>query len=165
MTERDLPGVLAVQLGCYPPDYHEPESAFRAKLGQCPDTCWVIACPDGAQTGLIAAYLVCLPVAAGVLPALHQGDWQRPQQATALYLHDLAVGPALRGRGAATQLIEQATQAARQRGLNQLALVAVQGSVPFWQKHGFQDASLTGSERPTSLRTFGPSATFMTRAS
>lgn len=165
MTERDLPGVLAVQMGCYQPDYHEPESAFRSKLSQCPDTCWVIERASGGASGPVEAYLVSLPVAAGALPALHQGDWRRPPQATSLYLHDLAVGPALRGSGAAARLIEQASLGARQRGLSSLVLVAVQGSVPFWQRHGFQDVSLTAPERPASLHSFGPQATFMTRAS
>lgn len=158
MTPADLPGVLAVQAACYEPAYHEPQVAFHAKLTQCADTCWVMA-----QDASVAAYLVCLPVTDAALPALHQADWQRPRRASALYLHDLAVSPTLRGSGAASRLIEQAIQAARASGLSSLVLVAVQGSVPFWQRHGFEDARLPDAKRPASLQTFGPTATFMTR--
>lgn len=158
MTPADLPGVLAVQAACYEPAYHEPHAAFHAKLMQCADSCWVVA-----QDASVAAYLVCLPVTDVTLPALHQTDWRRPQRATALYVHDLAVSPTLRGSGAASRLIEQAIQSAQASGLSRLVLVAVQGSVPFWQRHGFDDARLPAAKRPAGLQTFGAAATFMTR--
>ena len=157
MTPTDLPGVLAVQQRCYAPAFHEPPAAFASKLSGAPGTCWVAA---SAEEG-IQAYLVSLPVDVHSLPALHAAQWHAPDQAHWLYLHDLAVAPLAQGRSLAPRLVAQAQRCARAMGLRQMVLVAVQGSVGFWQRQGFAAQTLPAGTPKGKLDSFGPQAQFM----
>lgn len=159
MTPIDLPGVLAVQHRCYTPEFHEAASAFASKLSQAPEACWVATAPQDGND--ILAYLVCLPVDAHSLPALHAPQWQRPALADALYLHDLAVSPVARGQALAPRLVAQALQCAQAMHLQQMVLVAVQGSAGFWQRLGFAEQPLPPGTLADKLATFGTGARFM----
>jgi len=158
MTLNDLEQVLDLQRRCYPPQYHEPMSGFDNKLRRSPGSSWL-----AVSSGQTVAYLVTLPVDEAHFPALHASDWQAPEQARWLYLHDLAVDPAHRGGGAGQRLIDQALAQARDLGLGGLALVAVQGSQPYWSRHGFRPQSVTHAGLLERLRGFGDGAQFMVR--
>ena len=54
-----------------------------------------------------------------------------------LYLHVMVASPDARVLGLANGLLNKAKQHADNLGLAKLALVAVQGSVFYWQRHGF----------------------------
>lgn len=158
MKPADLGLVLAIQQRCYPPAYHEPLAAFDNKLRQSPASAWLATCDEGAQ-----AYLVTLPVDEAHFPALHADDWCLPPRAKWLYLHDLAVDPDHRGSGAGQRLVQHAFAHARVLGLEGLALVAVQGSQPYWARQGFQARTLTHTGLLEKLRSFGDDACFMVR--
>jgi GNAT superfamily N-acetyltransferase len=158
MQPDDLPGVLALQQGCYAAAFHEPLAAFASKLSASPDSCWVLVRGD-----MLCAYLVCLPIEGDQLPPLHAAHWSAPERPDWLYLHDMAVSPAERGTGAAQALLAQAFEWARQRQLPETGLIAVQGSVPFWSKLGFQLLEDPARVGPAKLATFGPDARFMRR--
>lgn len=158
MTLADLGPVLALQHRCYPAEYHEPLAAFENKLKQSPDTAWLARCGNSAL-----AYLVCLPVDEDHFPALHADNWAPPPEAKWLYLHDLAVDPAHRGSGAGQRLVEQAFEHARRTGLGGLALVAVQGSQPYWSRQGFVARVVEHPGLHQRLRSFGDGACFMVR--
>lgn len=160
MTHEDLPHVLALQHSCYHPDFHEPLSAFDSKLSASPETCWVVA--EGPAS--IQAYLVCLPMAGENYPLLHAPDWQPPAQADELYVHDMAISPALRGRGTARRLLIQAMAHAEDLGLPRLSLIAVQGSVAFWGHLGFTARPATSAPLVRKLASFGGDATLMSRS-
>lgn len=160
MTHEDLPHVLALQHACYRPDFHEPLSAFESKLSASPETCWVVA--EGPAS--IQAYLVCLPMADENYPLLHAPNWQLPSQADELYVHDMAISPALRGRGAARRLLIQAMAHAADQGLPRLSLIAVQGSVAFWAHLGFTTRHATSAPLVRKLASFGGDATLMSRS-
>ncbi|MCH8178350.1 MAG: GNAT family N-acetyltransferase [Proteobacteria bacterium] len=165
MTPTDLPAVLAVQQRSYAPDFHEPLAAFASKLEGGVDTCWVAErhgdATGATDTDRVLAYLVCLPADAHSLPVLHASRWQRPAQPRWLYLHDLAVGPAAQGLGLGPRLVAQARARARALGLQQMVLVAVQGSVGFWQRQGFAEAPAPGVAVQEKLSSFGEGARFM----
>lgn len=158
MTLPDLGLVLAIQQRCYPPAYHEPLAAFENKLRQAPGSAWLAV--SGRHT---LAYLVTLPVDEAHFPALHAACWAPPPQAKWLYLHDLAVDPPHRGSGAGRRLIEQALGHARAQGTEGLALVAVQGSQPYWARQGFQAQEVGHGALLEKLRSFGDEACFMVR--
>lgn len=157
MCAADLRAVMTIQAACYPQEYLEPPASFANKLING-STCWV-----AEAEGQVAAYLVALPTHETALPALHADDWQPPAHPTLLYLHDMAVGPALRGMGVAHSLLDAARRAARQRRLAELALVAVQGSVPFWARHGFVVDPAPAAWVRAKLTTFGGDARYMTQ--
>ena len=158
MTASDLGQVLALQQRCYPPQYHEPLSAFDNKLQRSPGSAWI-----AVSSGQTVAYLVTLPVDEAHFPALHASDWHPPERARWLYLHDLAVDPDHRGSGAGQRLIEQAFAHAQQQGIGGLALVAVQGAEPYWSRHGFRAQAVTHRGLSERLGSFGDDARFMVR--
>lgn len=157
MTPEDLPHVLALQHVCYQPDFHEPLDAFESKLRAAPDTCWVIS-PEPA---CVLAYLVSLPVADEAYPVLHAPQWQPAAQPDELYLHDMAISPALRGRGASHQLLRQAIAQAHGLRLPRLSLIAVQNSARFWMRQGFTARQPASSQVAHKLASFGADAMLM----
>lgn len=162
MQPSDLHAVLRIQSQCYPNAYLESTEAFASKLAGANACSWVTS-PSGQPTSTAQAYLVCLPVDPATFPALNAEAWQAPRAATMLYLHDLAVSPELRGSGAATALIECAVNRARALGLHELVLIAVQGSTPFWCRHGFEVHAPEHASLRIKLASFGSDATFMRR--
>ncbi len=169
LQTSDLQAVIQVQSQCYPSAYWEGMEAFAAKLTGAPACSWVASqslrpCEAMRDANALArAYLVCLPVDEETFPALNASTWQAPVQPTMLYIHDLAVSPTLRGTGAGAALIGLAHERARALGLQQMALVAVQGSVPFWERHGFMARQPTHAGLRAKLASFGSDATFMRR--
>ncbi len=159
MTLADLELVLTIQQRCYPTAYHEPLAAFENKLRQSRGSAW----PAVSGDQVLAKHSI-LPEAEGNFPALHGASWAPPPQAKWLYLHDLAVDPGHRGSGAGQRLVEQAFTHARLLGLEGLALVAVQGSQPYWMRLGFQAREVEHSALLATLRSFGDDACFMVRS-
>lgn len=80
-----------------------------------------------------------------------------------LYLHDLAVLPQHRGNGISHMLLAAALELAKAQQLNQMALIAVQGSVSFWQSQGFTTVMSPHPTIQTKLASYGEGATFMHR--
>lgn len=158
MQRPDLASVISIQHQCYAPAFHEPVEAFESKWAASPDTCWV-----AQYLGQVCAYLVCLPVQGQALPALHARAFQRSAQPNWLYVHDLAIGPVARGAGLASQLIGQALDQARNMGLTQAGLIAVQDSASFWRKFGFVEDASGHLVTPGKLASFGPDALFMSQ--
>ena len=109
----------------------------------------------------IDAYLIALPVRWPNFPALN-AEPLPSQAADTLYLHDLALHPRARGSGVATRLVNQVLVSARQAGLQQAALIAIQGSVPFWQRFGFA-VQQPDPVLAAKLASYGGSAQLMRR--
>jgi ribosomal protein S18 acetylase RimI-like enzyme len=61
-----------------------------------------------------------------------------PIGANTYYIHDLALLPLARGVGAAGKIVLALTKHASAMGYPTMSLVAVNGSVAFWEKQGFQ---------------------------
>lgn len=153
---------MLIQSLCYDSAFHEPELAFATKLAAAPDACWLALIGDQP-----AAYLITLPMRADSAPRLPAlSDTSTQQVATApnwLYIHDMAVSARYRGAGLGSLLFQQAMTYARTRCIDQMALVAVQDSAPYWQAMGFATDSQPDEHIAAKLRTFGEGAVFMTR--
>lgn len=158
MTTDDLTAVMHIQQACYEPAFHEPLAAFSAKLQASTDTCWVACQGTRAQ-----AYLVSLPLRGASAPALHATFCPPGEQANWLYVHDLAIGPQVRGTGLAHRLINTAVAHAAAQGLPEIGLIAVQGSQAFWARHGFTPCLSSANMPAEKLATFGADAIYMTR--
>lgn len=159
MQGADLPAVLALQARAYVPFFHEDEAVFRGKLAAFPDWCWVAQMADGE----LAAYLFTQPARLGRPPCLGDGSGSHKDGADTLHLHDMAVSPLARGAGLAARMTAHALDAAQKAELQHgrlrwASLIAVQGSVPYWARHGF----VPGQVAP-NLSSYGPGAAYLVR--
>lgn len=161
MTPADLDAVLALQQRCYGVSFLERREAFAAKLAVTGGLgcCWLVR-----RDGEPLAYAVSLPVCEATLPALDALRCERPVQPTLLYLHDLAVVPEARSLGLASRLLARLRESASALGLQQMGLVAVQGSVAYWQRQGFAEPSRLAPALHAKLASFGVDARFLTQS-
>ncbi len=155
MQTEDLLAVMAIQLRCYQPQFHEPRLVLQQRLVSAPNTAWVASDAQG-----ISGYLVAYPSLLGRVTAL-QGLFKQSEQPNVLYLHDLAVHPRASGQQIAAGLIAQAIRYVQREQLRGLALVAVQGSTGFWQHHGFVPVTWLAPDQQSILASYGESACYM----
>lgn len=132
MTPADIPAVVALQDCCYSDALYESPALLSQRLQAAANSCWLVE----NSAGELLAYLFSYPSINGYVTPLASA-FAPAAAAELLYLHDMAVNPAARGLGLASRLLAKAKQHALSLGLTKLALVAVQGSVPYWQRHGF----------------------------
>jgi GNAT superfamily N-acetyltransferase len=157
MRAEDMTIVLGIQACCYDEAKLESLRSFLAKIQASPTTCF-IALVAGAPAG----YLVAVPAEVNSPPPLHGEDYHVPPNADALYLHDLAVHPEVRGSGIAAVLIEAYFQAVRQQGFRLACLTAVNGAGQFWERYGFRAAAGSGADGMASdMASYGAGAVYM----
>lgn len=157
LTVDDLPGLLAVQHACYGEGFVEGAEVFARRIAS-PAQCSLVL-EDG---GLVCAYLAAYDSVLGKVTPLH-GDFEAVPQPDTLYLHDMAVLPQLAGRGMARALLEPLWRQAQARGLFQSALVSVQGSQGFWERHGYAAQPLHDAAQSQRLAAYGAGAVYMVR--
>lgn len=139
MQATDVPAMLMVQAQCYEAGMNEPGEVFLARFAACPDTAWVALDAQGQVGAYLVAYRSCQ---GKVTPLGHA--FEHAAHADVLYLHDLALGTALRGKGVAQQLVQHARHHALVSGLQGLALVSVNDTVAFWQRMGLEVVPVEG---------------------
>lgn len=156
MQEGDLDGVVAVAAVAFP-DHFEDRACFAERLALFAQGCFVLTADAQVQ-----GYLIAYPWLLGSIPSLNGLLHQLPDARDALYLHDLALLPAVCGKGHTRPIVERLVDEARQSGVRAIALVSVNGTVPFWQGLGFlpvtDDPVITAK-----LATYGPDAAYMQR--
>jgi len=156
MSSRDIHSVLAIQSRCYDKAKQESAASFLSKLISPLQTSFV------SELGSdVVGYLVSVPVQDCCPLPLHDTSYSPPNQAVALYLHDLAVQPEARSFGVAAALINAYLSAMRSTNLSSGCLTAVNDSSQFWQRYGFREATPTGPDA-VRLAPYGPGARFMT---
>lgn len=149
MQAQDLAAVAKLQDSCYSEALFESAKLLRQRLQQAPDSCWLI---ESVNTEVLA-YLFSYRSRAGAVTPLAAPFCQYATP-DCLYLHDMAVSPQARGLGLASTLLQQARQYAQHRALSSLALVAVQGSVPYWQRQGFSVVEGLSREAMAALASY-----------
>ena len=157
LTVDDLRGLLDVQRACYGDDYVESAEVFARRLAS-PAQCSLVL-EDG---GRVCAYLAAYDSLLGKVTPLH-GDFETAPQPDTLYLHDMAVLPRLAGRGLARALLDPLWQQATARGLRRSALVSVQDSQSFWERHGYAAQPLHDAAQHQRLAAYGAGALYMVR--
>jgi ribosomal protein S18 acetylase RimI-like enzyme len=157
MHSTDLEAVMAIQALCYHSVEPEQLSVMASKLA-LPNQCCLIA----ESANGILGYLICHPWSSGLIPALDTVYTHIPQPHNCLYFHDLAIAPSGRGQCIGQRLVQQALGMGRDLNYPGAALVAIQGSIPFWQQQGFVLTPVHGSVQK-SLYHYGTSACYMTR--
>ncbi|SFE06932.1 GNAT family N-acetyltransferase [Paracidovorax konjaci] len=159
LSPDDLPGLLAVQLACYGEGFVESADVFARRLAS-PANCSLVL----ERGGTVHAYLAAYRSALDKVTPLH-GDFEAPppDAADTLYLHDMAVLPALAGQGLARALLEPLWRTGREAGLRHTALVSVQGSQGYWERHGYAVRALASPAQQQRLAGYGPGAVYMAR--
>ncbi|AWN45284.1 GNAT family N-acetyltransferase [Methylobacterium terrae] len=157
MRAPDLPAAARLAARIHP-DYPEDDAVMAERLRLCPEGCLVLAAGDD-----LAGYAVGHPWRARSVPDLDTligdtliGNLREPAQAWCI--HDVALDPLARGRGAAGEVVGLMLAEAARRRLPEAVLVAVGDAAGFWRRHGFRpipEAAPAG---------YGAGATLMARA-
>lgn len=150
MVEADLKRVVDIAGVCYP-NHPEDMDIFVERLRLFPQGCLALA-GEGAVEGYVLSY----PWRADAAPPLNALILGLPETPGAYYLHDLALMPSARGQGHSRAALDHLPAA----GLP-LSLVSVNGTVPFWERHGF--AVRTTGDLVSKLASYGADARFMVR--
>ena len=155
----DLPALMAVQRAAYGDGFMESTEVFARRLAS-PVNCSLALLLDGA----LCAYLAAYQSVQGKVTPLH-GDFEPPVGTApdTLYLHDMAVLPHLAGQGLPQRLLQPLWEQAMAQGLRQSALVSVQGSEGYWQRHGYVAQPLHQPEQQQRLASYGEGAVYMAR--
>jgi GNAT superfamily N-acetyltransferase len=154
MTPRDVSAATGIADRVHI-DFPEDAAVLEERLRLYADGCWVLG-----RASDIAGYLVSHPWHLGEPPALNAQLGELPAQASTYYIHDLTLLPAARLGGAASAIVWQILAHALERGFATASLVAVSGSAPFWQSHGFR---LDDAGMQHKLASYGDDAHFMVR--
>ena len=140
LRASDVQACANIESASYPPAVVEGASMFMAHLKHHPSYCW-IAVDDGNLTvdSKVIGYVLCLPARTDDLPlALSElKEFPSGQAANTIYLHDLAVDPSCRERGAAQLLQQAVANLALQRDVYTINLTAVCGAWTFWERQGY----------------------------
>ena len=132
LNPNDIAAVLEVQRKCYSTELIEAGETFEKKMAFYPEGCLGIE-----EDGELGAYVFCHPWIASQIVPLDFDMKAMPDHCDCLYIHDISVVPAWRGRKVAAELLASVFALARRNQLGKLSLVAVQSSEPFWAKQGF----------------------------
>ncbi len=131
MTAADLPAVQALAAAIHP-DFPEDAAVFADRLALHPAGCFTLL-GDAAAVG----YALSHPWHDKQPPKLNAILGRPATNATTYYIHDLALLPAARRTGAAASIVATLARHARALQLPNMTLVAVNNSVHFWQRQGF----------------------------
>lgn len=154
MTDSDLPGVMRVANDIHR-DLPETEAVVRERLNLYPAGCFVLV--DNEEVG---GYIMSFPVRHGKPPALNTLLGEIPPDADQYYLHDLAILPGFRGRGAAREGIGKVLEVAKR--YPSTCLISVYGTVPFWGRFGFTREPVD-AVMEEKLHGYGEGATYLQR--
>lgn len=155
MRPDDLPAVVALADRIHVAHPEQP-AVFAERLTLHAEGCFVLAAPAG-----VAGYAVSHPWTFGAPPALDTLLGALPERSDTYYIHDVALDPAMRGTGAAAAIVARIVAHARTLALPHVSLVAVNGTAPFWRRHGF--APCDAPDLAAKLTTYGDDAVLMLR--
>jgi len=155
LTNLDLPAVEAIAAQVHPA-FPEDAAIFAARQRLYPEGTRLLELNDTPS-----GYILSHPWHFGQLPALNALLGAVPDDSDTYYLHDLALLPAARGTGAAAMIVGDMLRHARSAGLPSVSLVAVNGSLPFWYKHGFR--AVHAPELADKLASYEDAARLMVR--
>jgi GNAT superfamily N-acetyltransferase len=155
MTEGDLPRVAEIAATVHP-SYPEDAAVFAERLALHPAGCHVLV-----LQGALSGYIISHPWRDREPPALNSLLGALPARPSTFYIHDIALLPEARGGKAATEIVAQLIDRARQAGLPAVSLIAVNASQPFWSRLGFR--RIDDPALAAKLKSYDADACFMAR--
>lgn len=154
MKQADLPAVVALAEEIHP-QFPEDPTVFAEKQRLFEPFCFSLEFERA-----IAGYCIAHPWMREKVPVLNRLLGAAPQSPDCLFIHDVAVAPAARGKGATVALMESLTAVAQSCGLNTITLVALYGANQMWGRLGFHAAAIEKNE----IKSYGPSAIYMQKS-
>jgi ribosomal protein S18 acetylase RimI-like enzyme len=100
LSIEHMADVLRIQEYCYTEIEPESSESLQAKIVASPATCLLAESSEGT-----VGYLIAVPIIYPNLPALNAPMFKLSAGADTLYIHDLAVASAGRGKGVAQSLV------------------------------------------------------------
>lgn len=158
LTPHDAKSLLYIQAACYGPALVEDHAVFAQRLA-CQQQC-SLGVERTDQPGLLAYLAAYYSTSGKITPLNGNFGLPDPDATQVLYLHDMSVLPEMAGQGLARHLLQTLFEQARRQGLQQAALVSVQGTQSFWEKNGFVTRPATNDQQK-NLRSYGDSAVYM----
>jgi ribosomal protein S18 acetylase RimI-like enzyme len=131
MTAYDLPAVEKIAAVVHP-SFYEAREVLAERQQLYPHGCYLLEIGERP-----AGYVLSHPWRAGSLPPLNTKLGALPAEPDTYYIHDLALLPVARRVGAASRIVDALTKHAGAGGHDTMSLVAVNGSLGFWERHGF----------------------------
>lgn len=153
--EADLAAVVAIADVVHVA-YPEDAQTIAERLSLYPAGCALFE-----RDGRPMAYTLTHPWRYAAPPALNARLGALPDRPTTYYIHDVALLPAARGAGAAAAIVTAIVAEAERIAAPNLSLVAVNNSVPFWRRFGFEVTEAPGLA--AKLLTYDADARFMVR--
>ena len=147
MTPADLPAVARIG-GFVHTDFPERPAVFAERLVLFPDGCLMTE----------GGYAIAHPTRLGAPPALDALLGALPSDADTLHVHDIALLPAMQGRGLGGAALRALIAVAGRRNVTWASLVAVHGTPPYWARFGFRTAPASAA-----LASYGAEARYMVR--
>lgn len=157
MTHDDLADVARIAALAHP-DYPEKDAVFAERLKLHAGGNLLLLDPAGKTAG----YAVSHPWPFADAPALDSLLGALPARGDNYYIHDIALLPEARGRGAARKAVERLTEHAKSEGFSRISLVAIAGTQAFWERQGF--VVIARAELDETLKSYDASARYMSRA-
>lgn len=154
-SEDDLAAIVAIA-DIVHVNYPEEDAVIAERLRLYPAGCTLLEL-DGKPAG----YTLTHPWHYAEPPSLNMRLKAIPERATTYYVHDLALLPETRGSGAGGVMADAILAHARDSGYANASLVAVNSSVPFWSRFGFEVVSEPALA--AKLMTYDADARFMVR--
>lgn len=146
MTPNDLNRVSEISDVVHR-EYRETAEIYGERLRLWPQGCYVWEEDEGVS-GLLVAH----PWPRHSSPKLGEYLGRIPAVANSLYLHDVALLPQVRGKGAGGAATQMVFDLAKSNGFNEVTLVAVHGADSYWASQGFQVTDEGESYGPGSYR-------------
>jgi ribosomal protein S18 acetylase RimI-like enzyme len=156
LQTEHMADVLRIQDYCYTEIEPESLESLQAKILASPSTCLIADSSEGA-----VGYLIAVPIIYPHLPTLNAPTFELSADADTLYIHDLAIDNAGRGKGVAQALVGASFDAAKSSGLSRACLVAIQNSQKFWEQFGFETVAEPADELKPKLASYGAVAQLM----
>jgi ribosomal protein S18 acetylase RimI-like enzyme len=155
MTAYDLPAVQGIADTVHV-DFFESPEVLAERLSLYHNGCYLLEVGDKP-----AGYVLSHPWIYGTLPSLNTLLKRLPAEPDTYYLHDLCLLPVARRVGAASKIVDALVKHASVEGYPTMTLVAVNGSIPFWQRHGFESTQI--DELYGKLLSYEAAASYMVR--
>jgi len=132
---EDWSRVDELQFLAYRDDLVEPLEVLKEKSSVANHMCQAVRkTSDNSMRGYILAH----PYPANRIPPLKLlGLDPGETNSTNLFLHDFALDPSEKGKGAGRQVMQLFINKVKKAGFASITLVAVQSSVGYWAKMGF----------------------------